>query len=97
MKYLIYTKLGSVCPYCIRALALLDEQGVQYEEIKMPIDEVTAYKAWFKNKFNVDIKTIPQILGLKSDDDNVITTSYIGGYSELVKHFDDIDNGVKLV
>lgn len=95
MKYLIYTKLDSVCPYCVKALALLDEQGVQYEEIKMSADEVTAYKAWFKNKFNVDIKTIPQIVTERHECS--LGKSYIGGYSELVKHFDDIDKGVKLV
>ena len=37
-KILIYTT--SVCPYCVRAKALLDRKGVEYEEIDAQDEQI---------------------------------------------------------
>ena len=33
MQAVIYTKSSDYCPYCVRAKKLLQEMGVEYEEI----------------------------------------------------------------
>jgi glutaredoxin 3 len=51
----IYTK--SVCPYCVRAQALLDRKGVCYEEIDAEDDP--ALRTWLVEATGQ--RTVPQI------------------------------------
>jgi glutaredoxin 3 len=51
----IYTK--SVCPYCVRAKALLDRKGVSYEEIDAEGDP--ALRTWLVEATGQ--RTVPQI------------------------------------
>ena len=65
----IYTT--AVCPYCIRAKALLKKRGIDFDEVDVSDD--AAKRAWL-----VDVtggrKTVPQIF---------IKEEPIGGYDEL--------------
>lgn len=64
----IYTTL--LCPYCIRAKALLEERGIAFEEIGVGGD--MAKRAWLLEV--TGRRTVPQIF---IDDDP------IGGYDDL--------------
>lgn len=58
------------CPYCHRALALLDDAGLEYEQIRVDSDPET--RAWLRQATGQ--RTVPQIFfGEES----------IGGCSEL--------------
>lgn len=67
-KVKIYT--WTVCPYCVRAKNLLNDKGVDFEEINLDgkDDELDALRA------RTGFKTIPQIF---------IGDEFIGGYSDL--------------
>ena len=58
------------CPYCMRARALLDEKGVEFQEIRVDND-------WEKRR-EMEVKsrrrTVPQIF---------IGGRHVGGYDEL--------------
>ncbi len=64
----VYTK--KVCPYCVRAKALLDRKGVAYEEIDAEHDD--ALRAWLVEATGQ--RTVPQIfVGERS----------LGGFSDI--------------
>ena len=67
-KVVVYTK--SYCPYCVRAMQLLDRKGVKYEEIYL--DDKPEEYATLKNK--TGMMTVPQIF---------INDKLVGGYTEL--------------
>lgn len=68
--WIIKSKPG--CPYCDRAKALLEENGIVYQEQKHEtLLEIVAFK-------EAGFKTFPQIF---------CDGSLIGGYTELVEHF----------
>lgn len=56
-KVVIYT--WDTCPFCQRALALLNEKGVNYEQIKLDGDEAAREEMSKKTKDNR--KSVPQI------------------------------------
>ena len=58
------------CGYCVRAKALLDSKGLEYEEVRM--DEDPAFRAKLRDLTGG--WTVPQIL---------IDDRPIGGYTEL--------------
>ena len=61
------------CPYCLQAKALLESQGIEFEERNVQTD-------WTKEQLLAAVptaRTLPQIFL----DDN-----YIGGFTELRKH-----------
>lgn len=67
-KVVVYSK--DPCPYCVRAMRLLDEKGVAYEEIDLTdrpdeINRIKAETGWM---------TVPIIL---------IDGKLIGGYNDL--------------
>jgi len=70
--YTIYSKAG--CIFCDAAMELLKENGIEYQEIKVPGNE-EATELFKVNGF----KTVPQIF---TDRD-----VYIGGYNDLKKMF----------
>lgn len=69
-QVVIYTK--AYCPYCVRAKALLDEKGVDYEELK--IDEQPELRAQMIARAN-GRTTVPQIF---------IGERHIGGCDDMV-------------
>lgn len=67
-KVVLYTT--ATCPYCIRALALLDKKGVVYENI-----DVSANREVFEAvKKRTQCRTVPQIM---------IDDTFIGGCDDL--------------
>lgn len=65
----IYTK--AYCPYCVRAKALLDQKGVQFDEIK--IDEQPELRPAMIERAN-GRTTVPQIF---------IGDTHVGGCDDL--------------
>ena len=75
-KIVIYVKQS--CPYCQSAKKLLDEKGIQYEEI-----DVIKNPDLFNNiKSKYSVRTVPQIF-IADQDGNYV--DHIAGYSELIK------------
>jgi glutaredoxin len=71
MKATVWSK--NACPFCVQAKALLESQGIEYEERNVNKD-------WTKEQLLEAVptaRTLPQIFL----DDN-----YIGGFTELRKH-----------
>lgn len=67
----IYTT--KVCPYCIRAKALLQSKNVPYEEIMVdPNDEAV----WEEMEKRSGMKTVPQIF---------IDGKCVGGYTDIAE------------
>ena len=68
LPYKVYSKAG--CIFCDAAMDLLEQKGIQYEEVKVPGNE-EAEKLFKTNQF----RTVPQIF---TDKD-----VYVGGYQDL--------------
>ena len=71
MKAVVWSK--NQCPFCVQAKALLESQGIEFEERNVSAD-------WTKEQLLEAVptaRTLPQIFL----DDN-----YIGGFTELRKH-----------
>ena len=74
MKFLIFTKYR--CSYCDRAKTLIEQKGFEYESINIEEDnniEILLEK-------NKNARTMPQIF---------INDKLIGGYTDLVKYFEE--------
>jgi len=67
-KIIIYTT--SICPYCVRAKALLDRKNLQYEEINAENEDIRAEMM----QKSGGRKTVPQIF---------IEDYHVGGSDEL--------------
>jgi len=67
---IVYSK--QVCPYCVRAKALLKRKGADFKEI-MVVDEETRDEMLAKSN---GMMTVPQIF---------IGDFHVGGYNELEK------------
>ena len=65
----IYTT--GMCPYCVRAKALLDRKGVDYEEVDVMMD-MAARKEMMQRSHGA--RTVPQIF---------IGENHVGGCDEL--------------
>ena len=74
MKFLIFTKYR--CSYCDRAKTLIEQKGYEYESINIEEDNNIEILLE-KNKY---ARTMPQIF---------INDKLIGGYTDLVKYFED--------
>jgi glutaredoxin 3 len=68
MRAEIWTKPN--CPYCVRAKALMEQKGVQYDE--HILGETVTREQLLEKAPNA--KTVPQIW---------LDSSYVGGYTEL--------------
>lgn len=80
--YTIYGK--SNCPFCVKAKELLDQRGVEYEEIDVTLDEVAL--SFIKEEMN--LRTVPQIFGHNA--------THIGGYDDLVEWFKREDEAASI-
>ena len=75
MAAIIYTK--NLCPYCDMAKKLLDEKGIEYEEINVnSVEDPQTVIDTIRSL--TDAKTFPQI---------VLDGQLIGGYTDLRSHF----------
>jgi len=77
-KYILYVKAS--CPYCVDAEKLLSERGQQYTVI--PFDN--QLDALEHMKWAYSHETVPMIF--EKDGNNIL---FIGGYTDLVLHFDE--------
>ncbi len=68
-KVTVYTM--DFCPYCERAKTLLKQRGVDYAEVRVPMDDDAQWDALEKK---TGMKTMPQILHGET---------LIGGYNDL--------------
>jgi glutaredoxin 3 len=68
VKVVMYTK--DPCPYCVNAKRLLNNKGIQVEEIDLT--DNTDEMIRLKNKYNW--RTVPMIL---------INDQFIGGYDDM--------------
>jgi glutaredoxin 3 len=68
-KVVIYTK--PYCPYCVRALALLERKGADFEEIEAAFDPEKKAEMIQRAKGN---RTFPQVF---------IGDTHVGGSDEL--------------
>lgn len=68
-KVTVYTM--DFCPYCDRAKALLKQRGIDYQEVRVPMDDDAQWEALEKK---TGMKTMPQILHGER---------LIGGYNDL--------------
>ena len=77
----IYTKLN--CKYCKSAKEFFKKHNIDYEEVVVRKDEIDSFKEENTKKWNVEIKSFPQIL---------MNDEYVGGYDDLlnksIKEFD---------
>jgi len=74
MKAIVWSKYH--CPYCDQAKMLLKQKGIDFEERKIG-------DGWTKEELLEAIptaRTVPQI---------ILGETYIGGYTELKKHFEE--------
>jgi len=75
MKAIVWSKTS--CPYCVKAINLLNLKGYFIEERK-----AGSPTGWTKEQLLEAVpnaRTVPQIF---------LDGEYIGGYDDLVKHFD---------
>ena len=92
-QYHIYAT--TVCPFCARAINLLNESESEY--ILTLVDNSPLYLEELKLKYNWE--TIPIILELDSHTDE---TTFIGGYTDLMDHFltpkeEDSEDTIKII
>ena len=73
----IYSKEN--CNYCKKALKYLNDNNIPYEEKKVNKEEVEDFKKEMMEKWNVEVKTFPQI---------IMDGVYVGGHDELMKRQD---------
>ena len=74
MNFLIFTKYR--CSYCDRAKSLIEKKGFEYESINIEEDN-NIDLLLEKNKY---ARTMPQFF---------INDKLIGGYTDLVKYFEE--------
>lgn len=67
------------CPYCVRAMDLLDSKGIKYEYI----DVTKSPEALKFIKEDLGCRTVPQIFEVENDTD----MEHIGGFDDLVSFF----------
>jgi glutaredoxin len=79
--YTVYSK--PACPFCDQAKTLLEQQGLQYDEIVLDVDQPKVEGIQYITKEQLlskipHARTMPQIV-MNTDTSSVI----IGGYSDL--------------
>lgn len=84
-KYVLYVKKG--CPFCVDAIALLEERQEHYKLIALGADE----KLIGEVKSALDWPTFPMVYSVSSSEEEK-TLRLIGGYTDLYQHFEKIDD-----
>ena len=70
MKAIVWTK--DACPYCVQAKALLEQQGIEYEEKRIGVDHTREQLL----EAVPTARTLPQIF---------LGEEHVGGFTELRK------------
>lgn len=88
MKATIYSK--DYCPFCVRAKALLNKLGIQYDEFIISDSQdktLEPHQQWASREDLIsrapDARTVPQIW---------LNNEHVGGYTELAARFKDQTN-----
>ncbi|MFS1427140.1 glutaredoxin domain-containing protein [Vibrio splendidus] len=77
MSTIVYSK--EKCPFCVKAIALLEEKGVSFTVLKIGV-EVTKEEMVERILLDtgVEVTTVPQIF---------LDGVYIGGFTDLEQHY----------
>ncbi len=68
------------CPYCVKAKALLDQQGTEYSTLVLGQQLTkTVMVDFIQHVANVNVRTVPQI---------ILAGHYIGGHDDLVAYLE---------
>jgi glutaredoxin len=81
-KYILYVKKG--CPFCVRAVALLEERQEHYQIIALGDDQRLINEV----KIALDWPTFPVVYSVSSEEK---VLKLIGGYTDLYQHFESLD------
>tara|TARA_R100000008_G_C3567659_1_gene160121 strand:+ start:637 stop:894 length:258 start_codon:yes stop_codon:yes gene_type:complete len=81
-KYILYVKKG--CPFCVRAVALLEEKQEHYQIIALGEDQ----RLMNEVKAALDWPTFPVVFSASSEEKSL---KLIGGYTDLYQHFESLD------
>lgn len=74
------------CPYCVKAVELMINDGVNYEEEK--INDTTKRNLFYDSiGLTGNKRTVPQIWKINDDE----SEEYIGGYSNLATYLNNLD------
>ena len=78
-KYKVYGKDG--CPYCVKAVELLDSIGADYIYVDTKKDLDKPFKEYFSNKYKIARTKVPQVFLMDKGKD-----VYIGGFEDLSEY-----------
>lgn len=81
-KYKVYGKDG--CPYCVKAVELLDSIGADYIYVDTKKDLDKPFKEYFSNKYKIARTKVPQVFLMDKGKD-----VYIGGFEDLSEYLSD--------
>jgi glutaredoxin len=83
----VFTKPN--CPYCVRAKALLEQRGVEYEEVPVFVEDAEQTE---RNRQSL-IETVTAVTGTapRTMPQIFLGATYIGGFTDLVKHYENVD------
>ena len=79
MRYILFIK--QECPYCVRAVDLLEKQEKDYDVVKFDVDQKLILE---QMKVAYQWKTVPMIFERREND-----IKFIGGYTDLVGDLGD--------
>ncbi|MBP3142083.1 glutaredoxin [Aliivibrio fischeri] len=83
---IIFSK--TVCPFCVKAKAILDDKGIEYKVLTLDEDLTKEEMvALIQEKENIAVNTVPQIY---------LDRKYIGGHDDLVAFFERQDTDMDL-
>ena len=78
MKYVLFIKES--CPFCVKAKEVLEQSGAELKIVNFEEDQVGILQE-IKEAYNWP--TVPMIFEAGEK------INFIGGYTDLVKHFDE--------
>mgnify|MGYP003654131897 FL=1 len=76
MRYILFIK--QECPFCVRAVDLLEKQGKEYDVVKFDADQRTLLE---QMKTAYQWETVPMVFERQDND-----IKFIGGYTDLVEY-----------
>ena len=79
MRYILFIR--SECPYCVRAIDLLEKQGKSYDIVNFSSNQKELLQ---QVKTAYEWSTVPMIFEREKND-----IKFIGGYTELAGHLGD--------
>ena len=77
MRYVLYVK--QTCPFCIKAQKLLEKHSVDFKVVNFSVENQDVLE---EIKEAYEWSTVPMIFKIEKE------IRLIGGYTDLIKHFD---------